>query len=282
MKFFTHIFHCLIFLSFFVTSSYAESVPGLLLAKIYRSDIPLEDYWVSEKYDGVRAYWNGKQLISRQGHVFKAPEWFTAAFPESTSLDGELWLGRGRFEQLSGLVRRQSPADSDWRGISYLVFDLPDSPLNFDGRLKQLTDIIPQLHAPHIQLVEQNKISSHQFLLKKLESISEQGGEGLMLHRGSSLYKNGRHDDLLKLKPYFDAEAVVIGYIPGKGKYTGMLGSLEVETLDKKRFKIGSGFSDAERKKPPAIGSTITYKYFGLTNKGIPRFASFLRVRHSH
>ncbi|MCF6257191.1 MAG: DNA ligase [Gammaproteobacteria bacterium] len=255
--------------------------PALLLANIYQPGITLEDYWLSEKLDGVRAFWNGKNFISRQGNIFHAPEWFLSPLPK-LALDGELWMGRGKFERLSGMVRRQSPDDSGWKNIKFMVFDLPDNAQTFDRRLKQLKKIVRDINAPHIQAVDQTKVSTHEALMKKLDDIIQQGGEGLMLHAGSSFYKKGRSDGLLKVKKHFDAEAIVIKHLPGKGKYTGILGSIIVETANGKRFKIGSGFSDNERKNPPAIGSTITYKYFGLTNKGTPRFASFLRHRNSH
>lgn len=258
-----------------------DQSPPLLLANSYQPDINLQDCWVSEKLDGVRAYWDGKQLISRQGNIYAAPAWFTAALP-NIALDGELWSGREQFAELSGLVRRQSPTDTDWRDIKYMVFDLPGSDETFDQRLKQLEQIFGAINAPHIQLIQQYKISSHQALMQKLDETVQQGGEGLMLHRGSSKYKSGRSDDLLKLKTYQDAEATVIQHIPGSGKYKDMLGSILVETADKKRFRVGTGFSDAERKNPPPIGSLITYKYFGLTDKGIPRFASFVRVRDDY
>lgn len=264
------------------TISFADKLkPNLLLANIYNSNIPLQNYWISEKLDGVRAFWNGKNLLSRQGNIFHAPEWFTRVLPETT-LDGELWLRRGEFEQVSGLVRRDSPNESDWREVKFMVFDLPSHAGTFDQRLNRLKAVIAEINAPHVQLVEQFKVSSHKVLMKKLDDVVEQGGEGLMLHLASSLYKSGRSDDLLKLKKHFDAEAVVIAYLPGKGKYEGMLGSMLVETADKIRFKIGSGLSDEERKSPPAIGSVITYKYFGLTRKGVPRFASFMRVRNNY
>lgn len=253
-----------------------QPVPGLILANIYRPTINLQDYWVSEKFDGVRAYWNGRQLVSRQGNIFQAPDWFSDPLP-GFALDGELWIGRGKFDLLSGLVRRQS---ANWSEIRYMVFDLPNSPDIFDKRLIQLKTIIESINVPHIQLIQQFKVSTHEKLMKKLENIVDKGGEGLMLHTGSSLYKSTRTNDLLKLKKHLDAEAIVVGHTPGKGKFTGMLGSLEVETSDKRRFRIGTGFSDAERKSPPAVGTTITYKYFGLTNKGTPRFASFLRIRN--
>lgn len=255
--------------------------PALLLSNIYRDDINLRDYWVSEKFDGVRAYWNGKHLLSRQGNIYHAPDWFTSALPD-TKLDGELWIGRGKFELLSGIVRRQSASPSDWSNIKYMVFDLPVSQEIFDERLKLLRTIITKINNPHIQMVEQHKVSSHEALMRKLDTIVGQGAEGLMLHRGSSVYKNTRSDDLLKLKKYLDAEAIVIAHVPGKGKLKGLLGSLEVETSNNIRFKIGTGFSDAERRNPPAIGSVITYRYFGLTNKGTPRFASFVRVKYRY
>lgn len=267
-------------LLFFCSASQA-STPGLQLANTYHDNIDLNKYWVSEKYDGVRAYWDGKQLLSRQGNIILAPDWFTAPLP-GEKLDGELWLARGKFDQLSGIIRRQTPIDSDWTKIKYMVFDLPRSPMIFDDRLKRLEAIIQKIDPLHIQLVKQEKITTNELLMQKLDDVVIGGGEGLMLHLGSSAYKTFRSDDLLKLKKYSDAEATIIEYIPGKGKFKGMLGSILVETEDEKRFKIGSGFSDAERKNPPAIGSVITYKFFGLTSKGTPRFASFLRVRNAH
>lgn len=262
-------------------SDNTQQSPALLLANIYQPGIMLEHYWISEKLDGVRAFWNGKNFISRQGNIFHAPEWFLSPLPKVV-LDGELWMGRGTFERLSGMVRRQSPDDSGWKNIKFMIFDLPDNAQTFDRRLKQLKKIVRDINTPHIQAVDQTKVSTHEALMKKLDDIVQQGGEGLMLHAGSSFYKKGRSDDLLKVKKHFDAEAIVIKHLPGKGKYTGILGSIIVETANGKRFKIGSGFSDNERRNPPAIGSTITYKYFGLTNKGTPRFASFLRHRNSH
>lgn len=253
--------------------------PALMLAQTYRGTVALEHYWVSEKLDGVRAYWNGEHLISRQGNTFNAPAWFTAQFP-TTALDGELWAGRGTFEQVSGTVRQLVPDDERWRKVHYMVFDLPDSPLTFNERLAALKSLIDEVDVPHLQFVQQIRIKDETSLLRELEKVVSEGGEGLMLHHESSRYRAARSDDLLKLKLYDDAEAVVIAHLPGKGKYIGMMGALLVETTDGRRFKIGTGFSDAVRADPPPIGTIVTYKYFGTTNKNIPRFASFLRVRH--
>ena len=252
--------------------------PALMLANPYREDIDLRQYWVSEKLDGVRAYWNGRALISRGGHPYAAPPWFTAGFP-ATPLDGELWSGRGQFDSLSGAVRRDSPDPEQWRRIRYRVFDLPAAEGRFEQRLGALRTLLRGLESPYIALLEQDKIADKAALMQRLERIVAEGGEGLMLHLGSAPYRGVRSDDLLKLKRYDDAEARVIAHLPGSGKYRGALGALLVEMPSGLRFKIGSGFSDAQRRDPPPLGSTISYRYTGLSERGVPRFASFLRLR---
>lgn len=265
----------------FISNIVVASPPQLQLANVYSDDIKLDSYWVSEKYDGVRAFWDGNQLLSRQGNVIHAPVWFVKPLPK-TKLDGELWIARGMFDELSGIVRRQLPDEKEWRKIKYMLFDLPGSSSIFDDRLHQLKAIVMKIDRPYVRFVEQYKIASHTELMQKLDEVVAAGAEGLMLHLGSSTYRSFRSDDLLKVKKHSDAEAIVIAHLPGKGKFRGMMGSILVETKDGKRFKIGSGFSDEERKNPPAPGSIITFKYFGLTGKGTPRFASFLRVRNVH
>ena len=252
--------------------------PSLLLANTYRDGIDLDRYWVSEKLDGVRARWDGETLVSRGGNRFNAPAWFTEDFPR-VPLDGELWMGRGAFERLSGAVRRKIPDDAEWRTIRFMVFDLPASPAPFDERLQRMREMFESIESPRITLIEQFRVADHGALMETLARVVGGGGEGLMLHRGSSLYTAGRSDDLLKVKRFDDAEAVVVGHLPGKGKFTGMLGALLVEMPDGRRFRLGTGFSDEERREPPPLGATVTYKYFGKTRNGVPRFASFLRIR---
>lgn len=272
-------FYLFISISFLIpVCAHAAAAPNLLLANVYRAQVELDDYWVSEKLDGVRAYWDGKHLISRQGNILHAPAWFTAGFPPHP-LDGELWAGRGTFEQVSGTVRQLNPDDELWRDLRYMVFDLPIPDVTFESRLYTLRKLIADLSIPHLQIVEQYKISDHQALMNHLDEIVRAGGEGLMLHRGGAFYRAARSDDLLKVKTRDDAEGVVIAHLPGKGKYQGMMGSLLIEAPSGIRFKIGTGFSDAQRANPPPVGSLITYKYSGLTKNNIPRFASFLRVR---
>ncbi len=260
-----------------------EPAPPLMLANVYRPGTVLDNYWVSEKLDGVRGYWDGEKLLTRGGAQIAAPAWFTAGWPH-VPMDGELWAGRGQFAKAVSTVRQQTPDDTAWRAMRFMVFDLPAQGGPFTERIPALNGRISQIDQPWVQAVAQFKVPNHPALQSLLVKTVKQGGEGLMLHRGASLYKSQRTDDLLKLKMHEDAEARVIAHIPGKGKYAGMLGALllEMPGVDgrpRQRFKIGSGFSDEQRHSPPAIGSTVTYRFRGLNNSGIPRFASFMRVR---
>ena len=249
-----------------------------MLAEAYRHGMSLDDYWVSEKYDGIRAYWDGTQLWTRSGQRIAAPHWFIEALPPEP-LDGELWAGRGRFATTVSTVRTQTPSDNDWREIRYMVFDTPAEPGDFTRRLAHLRKLFPITSVPWIVAVPQQRATTAEELDALLDKTMKMGGEGLMLHRGSSLYHAERSNDLLKVKSYDDAEARVVGHIGGRGKHGGRLGALLVEMPDGKRFKLGGGFTDAERENPPAIGTWVTYRYNGLNPSGLPRFARFLRIR---
>lgn len=260
------------------STAIAQTPPPLLLAETYQQGTALESYWISEKLDGVRAYWDGETLQSRQGNEFNVPDWFTEGFPEQ-ALDGELWMGRQRFAELSAAVRRYTPDPEEWRRIRFMVFDLPASEAPFSERLDQLERLLDDSPSSHLVLIPQHRATTHAALMAELDRVVAAGGEGVMLHHGDSRYRAGRSDDLLKVKRNQDAEAVVVGHVPGQGRHEGRLGALLVELPDGRRFRIGTGFSDIERESPPPLGATITYKYFGLTSTGLPRFASFLRIR---
>ncbi|OIP19466.1 MAG: DNA ligase [Betaproteobacteria bacterium CG2_30_59_46] len=250
-----------------------------MLANVYRSDTSLADYLVSEKLDGVRGYWDGEKLLTRGGERIEAPGWFIAGWP-AVPLDGELWVGRGQFSSAVSIVRQRTPDDAAWRKLHFMVFDLPGHPGTFAERNAALKSLLAGLALPWVRQVEQFKVADRAGLRVEFDRVVKNGGEGLMLHRAASHYQAGRSDDLLKLKPYLDAEARVVAHLPGKGKHQGVLGALLVETAAGLRFRIGTGFSDAQRRNPPTLGSWVTYRYIGLNEgSGIPRFATFMRVR---
>lgn len=259
-------------------ASDAADAPPLLLAQVYRPGTPLDGYWVSEKFDGVRGYWDGHTLRTRGGATVAAPAWFTAGWP-ATPMDGELWAGRGRFGHAQSTVRQQQPDDAAWRPMRFMVFDLPAHGGPFDERLPALQAVVERLDHPWAQAVPQQRVASQAALHTLLRDTVRAGGEGLMLHRGASLYRAGRSDDLLKFKEHEDAEARVLAHLPGKGRHAGRLGALVVEMPTGQRFRLGAGFSDADRAAPPPVGSWVTYRFRGTHGGGgLPRFASFVRL----
>lgn len=258
----------------------ADAAPALMLAQRWDDALDPARYWVSEKLDGVRAHWDGKRLRFRSGLPIPAPSWFVAALP-ARPLDGELWLGRGQFEALSGIVRRDSPDDAQWRKVRYMIFDLPGDPGTFSERVQRIDAVIAGQgkSAPWLQAVPQFRVRDRTALAARMAAIVQAGGEGLMLHHVDASWVPGRSEALRKLTPWLDAEARVIAHVPGKGRLAGSAGALLVEASDGRRFRIGSGLSDAVRRKPPQIGAMVTYRYRELTGQGLPRFPRFLRER---
>lgn len=254
--------------------------PPVLLAQTYSEKYDVADYLVSEKMDGVRALWDGKNLRFRSGRLIHAPAWFTAPLP-AHPLDGELWMGRNSFEPLSAAVRREAPLESEWKTITYQVYELPGGEGSFSARIAALEASAARASLPWLQVVPQVRVKNKAVLKLKLAQVVRDGGEGLMLHRADAPWQTGRSDVLLKLKPHEDAEALVVAHVPGQGKYQDMLGALVVVTPQGRRFRLGTGFSDAVRRSPPAVGSTVTYRYRGFTSTGLPKFASFMRMRES-
>ena len=254
------------------------AAPEILLANVYREGIDVGAYLVSEKLDGVRAIWDGEHLRFRSGLPVAAPEWFIAALPK-VPLDGELWAGRGTFERLSGIVRKVVPVDEEWRQVRYMIFELPGAPGDFATRARQIESVVQSAQLPWLQAIEQRPAVDRRQVAKMLADVLKAGGEGLMLHRADASYETGRSDTLLKVKPWLDAEGVVVAHLPGKGRHAGRLGAVRLRLPDGRHLSIGTGFTDAQRDDPPPLGSVVTYRYRELTASGLPRFASFLRIR---
>lgn len=261
----------------FITAAEAQERPSIMLAQIYRAGLDINQYWVSEKLDGVRARWDGKQLLSRGGKVFAPPPWFVKGFPKQ-ALDGELWIAPGRYEDVMSIVTRAIPHEG-WKQVRLMVFDLPEDTRGFEARVFAMRKLAERTKSYYLQSVEQFRVPDEEALMRRLDKVIATGGEGLMLHHQEAVYRSGRSGDLLKLKRFDDAEAVVLGYKPGKGKFQGMVGSLKVRSEDGREFYIGSGLKDAQRREPPAIGSVVTYRFQSLTDNGLPRFPVFLRER---
>lgn len=252
--------------------------PALMHAKLWPSGADPQPYLVSEKLDGVRAFWDGQSLRFRSGLPIAAPDWFTAGLPK-TPLDGELWLGRGRFDELSGTVRRKRPVEAEWRQLRYMIFDLPGVTGSFAERAKRIQTLVTEVNQPWLQAVVQTQVRQAAGLQARLKQTVNEGGEGLVLHRANALWSPGRSDALFKLKPLPDEEARVIAHLPGKGRHAGRMGALLLALPDGQQFALGTGFSDAQRADPPPVGAVVTYRYRDRTPKGLPRFASYLRVQ---
>jgi len=251
--------------------------PPLLLAESWDNAADLSDWWMSEKLDGVRAYWDGSQFLSRQGNLYHAPAWFTDGLP-SVALDGELWIDRKKFQRTVSIVRRQDKSDL-WKEVRFLVFDAPSAPGGFEDRMKFLEESLADGSAKFARQHPHERCRSLEALRAELARVEALGGEGLMLRQPGSKYAVGRSATLLKVKTFQDAEAAVIGHQAGEGRHKGRLGALLVRLPNGTEFAIGTGFSDRERSSPPLIGATVTFRYQELSDGGVPRFPSYVGIR---
>lgn len=259
----------------------------------------LEGCWQSEKYDGVRAIYLGyDKLVTTRGDLIRLPSWFIKQFPDNIPLDGELWLDHQRFNDISGLIRSKSTQPEDWRNVKYMVFDIPvapDSPpidgesyteLTFESRQKILQKYIKD--NDNIILIKQEKITNVDQYNRKYQQIIDNHGEGTIIIQPQSLYQGGKRSGY-KQKPIDDSEAVVVGYKDGLGKFTGLVGSLNVigidsngKTLPHQSYSIGTGLTHYQRKNAKSlypIGTIVVCQYNGLSPKGIPRFPRLKGIR---
>lgn len=245
-----------------------------MLAKNYSGQDPTV-WMMAEKLDGVRAVWDGKKLMSRNGNPFSAPAWFTALLP-SIPLDGELYLGRGQFQKTVSIVKKKRPVESEWRKIRFCVFDAPESGGAFKNRLDHCSEVLGGHEfasiVRHLECRDRFHLSDFYGDLIRL------GAEGVILRHPRSDYENRRSDNMLKMKPFGSAECIVAGHEPGKGRLAAVLGALVVE-WEGHAFRLGAGMSDDARRNPPPLGAAVTFGYCGLTDSGKPRFPTFQSVR---
>jgi hypothetical protein len=293
-------------------------------------------------------------LWTRYGNVYHAPNWFLDMLPPYP-LDGELTLGRGQWQATSSIVKQIVPGH-EWRRITYKVIDSPrweqlladrtlsspnfkkrivgaldwakaqmqlyvqpTSTIEFDRMYNWLQKVLEQ--SDNVQVHQQTKLPMHtsgaaMIVEDELNMALEQGGEGVILRNFVSLWRPERSHDLLKHKPWKDAEGTVTGYTWGRrtdlgSKLLGKMGAL-VLNFQGKRLEL-SGFTDAEREmtfhprpdrqvitadmlegelfagrdvsdywynKSFPIGSTVTFRYRELSDGGIPKEARYWRKHH--
>lgn len=250
--------------------------PPLLLAHSWDPSVDPSGWWMSEKLDGVRAFWNGEHFVSRLGNRFFAPDWFVEKLPK-TPLDGELFGGRKRFQKTVGVVKRFDGGEL-WKELRFVVFDAPTHEGTFEARIDHCRDVCSRA-GDYTSWHEHVVCRDVDHLREELARVEALGGEGLMMRRPQSRYEAGRSSTLLKVKTFFDAEAIVVGHEAGAGKHTGRLGALVLELENGVRFNVGSGFSDAEREAPPPLGALVTFRYQELSDGGVPRFPTYVGVR---
>jgi DNA ligase 1 len=251
----------------------------LMLAHNY-TDQNVIGWHMSEKLDGIRAYWNGSKFFTRTGKNITPPKAFLECMPKGIVLDGELCVGRGKFSETSSIVRKTKDVEKyteEWlTKITYHVFDSP-SEYPFERRMGYLYENVSNKYK-YIQIVKQTVVKKQSDIDKELRRIIKLGGEGLMLRESGSMYEGKRSKSLLKVKEFHDMEVRIVGYKEGMGKYKGKLGSYDCETKEGHKFNCGSGLTDDDRDNRLKIRTFITVKYFELSKDGIPRFPVFLRI----
>jgi len=276
------------------------------LRKLGISQPPI-GWYMSEKFDGQRALWDGAKFVTRGSttnypRVYPyVPSWFVALMPPGVALDGEFFIKRNAFQEIGFLksklkpnLSNQSELDKKWGNIKYYVFDTPSVDLPFEERMDYLKKLVADrcklfskiksqgiTECPLIY-TEQYLIESEEQLNKYYSELISNDAEGVMIRAPKVKYIPTRTRLILKLKPEEDSECTISGYKPGTGKYEGSLGSFECEMPNGKKFFV-SGMSDSIRteyinKKSEyyhPVGTVITYKYTFLTDDGIPRFPRY-------
>ncbi len=252
---------------------------NLQKAKTYSEQYDIKGWLMSEKLDGIRAYWDGKKMLSKNGNIIHTPSWFIKDFPKF-KLDGELWTKRGDFENIQSIVLDKNPS-KHWKNITYNIFELPGEKGDFFKRLEKINSWQKLNNNKYIKIIEQIECKNKKHLDKYLGKMITLNAEGVMIKNPNLEYFVGRSSNILKVKKFLDKEAKVIGinyHKDSKGlniKFKSLVLKLENNIV----FNLGNGFTKKERTDHPKIGDIVTFKYYSLTKFGKPKFASFLRVR---
>lgn len=247
-------------------------------AKTYDKSQKIKNWMMSEKLDGIRAYWNGKNLISKNGNIIFAPKYFIKDFP-NFELDGELWTKRNDFENIQSIVLDKTPS-KHWKQITYNIFEVPNAKGDFLTRLEKIKNWQKKNKNEYIKIIKQIRCKNKAHLDQYLNELIKKQAEGIILKNPNLDYFTGRSSNVLKVKKFNDMEGEVIGInynenTPEKSKFK----SLKLKLKNGVIFNLGNGFSKQERINHPKIADIVTFKYYNLTKFGKPKFASFLRIR---
>jgi len=254
----------------------------LILSSLYSLDLEkpkvysnqnISNWYMSEKLDGIRAFWDGEKLYTKNGNIINTPKTFTKNFPKF-HLDGELWTKRDDFENIQNIVLDKNPS-SKWSEITYNIFEAPNLEGDFKNRLYKIKLWFSLNHNENINLIPQYICKNKKDLDKFLEKIITKKGEGIIIKNPNLTYINKRNENILKVKKFYDMEGLVVDINYNNSKMKSLVLKLEDGTI----FNLGNGFSDEERVNHPKIGDTVTFKYYDFTKNSKPKFASFLRVR---
>jgi DNA ligase-1 len=265
---------------------YTKEMEVMLAKKFSEVSVDPVGWYMSEKIDGIRAYWDHKEqeFFTRNGNLIHVPDFFIELMkqsPKDIDLDGEMWIDRESFNKINGLTRRHNPVDSEWSLVKYIVFDVPIPKVPYIERYKMYKDIVKKINSKHVVALETTEIKSIDEMTSFIESVEKINGEGIMIRNPESMYERKRSKSLLKIKKFEDSEGTLVGYNDGRtGKYKGLVGSLILKLKNGTLINVGSGLDDATRNNPPPIGSVITYKYFEQDSKGVPRHPIYVCVRH--
>jgi len=263
-------------LIFLLLNSFLYSIE-LQKPKVYNeNEHEINGWYMSEKLDGIRAYWNGKELLSKNGNKIHAPTWFIKDFPKF-ELDGELWTKRDDFESIQNIVLDKTPSD-DWKKVTYNIFEVPNQKGDFDERLKVAIQWVKKYKNRYIRIIPQIKCKNKEHLEAYLQELINKKAEGVIIKNPHKEYFIGRNSNILKVKKFKDMEGEIIGFNYDVNK---RLKSLVLKLDNGINFNLGGGFKEKDRLNHKfKIGNIITFKYYGFTKYGKPKFASFLRVKN--
>jgi len=233
----------------------------------------------SPKIDGVRALYADGVFYSRTGHVYRGLDHIKQALDTSfgnVEVDGELIVPGLSFQKSCGLLRRAE----DTPTAVYNIFDMPSISDTLSHRLFVLHRAFVTIEQRScIQLVPHNLVDTYAEVNRLYDAYRQQGYEGSVLKNAKAKYQKKRSMDWIKLKNLQSITLRVVDTLPGKGKYTDVVGKLVAELPNGDIVKVGSGLTDYDRhffnSKESIIGKLIEVEYHELTpDKSLrePRF----------